>query len=115
MTNSLKSPVVRARRTALRVAAGLLIAAAAHGQPAAPALEVVSPDGARYLSGRERLAVRLTPAETSARVEFFVDGQRVCLRDRLPYECDWDAGAAGEARVVRILATLADGRRLVPA
>ena len=113
MTNSLTSPLLSALRIPLRAAAGLLIAAAAHGQPAAPSLEVLSPDGARYLSGRERLAVRLTPVEMSARVEFFVDGQRVCLRDRLPYECDWDAGGAGEARVVRILATLADGRRLV--
>ena len=52
---------------------------------------------------------RLTPAGTMARVEFFVDGQRVCQRERLPFECDWDAGAGGEARVVRVLATLADG------
>ena len=114
MTNSPTSPVPRARRIALLTAAAMLVVgAAAHGQPAAPSLEVLSPDGARYLSGRERLAVRLTPAGAPARVEFFIDGQRVCLRERLPYECDWDAGADGEARVVRILATLADGRRLV--
>ncbi len=113
MTNSPMSPVPRARRIALRVAAAMFVGAVAHGQPATPALEVLSPDGARYLSGRERLAVRLTPAGATARVEFFIDGQRVCLRERLPFECDWDAGADGQARVVRILATLADGRRLV--
>ena len=114
MTNTPCAPAPSAWQAALRVAAAAVIgAAAAHGQPAAPALEVLTPDGARYLSGRERLAVRLTPAGASARVEFFVDGQRVCLRERLPFECDWDAGASGEARVVRILATLADGRRLV--
>lgn len=36
-------------------------------------VEVLSPDGARYLSGRERLAARLTPTVDTARVEFFVD------------------------------------------
>ena len=113
MTNTPCAPLLSAWRTALRVAAvAAVCAAAAHGQPAAPVLEVLSPDGSRYLSGRERLAVRL-PAGTAARVEFFVDGQRVCLRERLPFECDWDAGADGDARVVRILATLADGRRLI--
>ena len=114
MTNTPCAPVPAAWRTALRaVAVAMVCAAPAQGQPAAPVLEVLSPDGARYLSGRERLAVRLTPAGTSARVEFFVDGQRVCLRERLPFECDWDAGPAGDARVVRVLATLADGRRLI--
>ena len=113
MTNSPMSPVLRGRRIALRTAATVLLGAAVYGQSATPSLEVLSPDGARYLSGRERLAVQLTPAGTAARVEFFIDGQRVCLRERLPFECDWDAGAAGEARVVRVLATLADGRRLV--
>ena len=114
MTNTPCAPVPSAWRTALRVAAAVAICAApTHGQPAGPALDVLSPDGARYLSGRERLVVRLTPAGTMARVEFFVDGQRVCQRERLPFECDWDAGAGGEARVVRVLATLADGRRLI--
>lgn len=114
MTNTPCAPVPAAWRTALRaVAVAMVCAAPAQGQPAAPVLEVLSPDGARYLSGRERLAVRLTPAGTSARVEFFVDGQRVCLRERLPFECDWDAGPTGDARVVRVLATFADGRRLI--
>ena len=112
MTDGPRALLSAAWRTGLPVAAAA-IAAAAHGQPAAPALEVLSPDGARYLSGRERLAVRLTPAVDTARVEFFVDGRRVCLRERLPFECDWDAGGGGDARVVRVLATLADGRRLI--
>ena len=119
MTNTPRAPAPLAWPTALCVAAAVATgaaaigAAAAHGQPTATLLEVLSPDGTRYLSGRERLAVRLTPAGAAARVEFFVDGQRVCLRERLPFECDWDAGPDGEARVVRILATLGDGRRLV--
>ena len=114
MTNTPRSPLSRFLLPGLRLAAAVLICAgAAHAQPETPSLEVLSPDGGRYLSGRERLAVRLIPPDTTARVEFFVDGQRVCLRERLPFECDWDAGAGGEARVVRILATLADGRRLV--
>ena len=114
MTNTPCTLVRYARRSAARLAAVLLLCAAvADGQPAAPALAVLSPDGGRYLSGREQLAIQLTPTGTTARVEFFVDGQRVCLRERLPFECDWDAGAGGEARVIRILATLADGRRLV--
>ena len=113
-TDKFRAPETSAWPPALCLAAAAAIGgAAAHGQPAAPALEVLSPAGARYLSGRERLAVRLVPAGTTARVEFFVDGQRVCLRERLPFECGWDAGTGGEARVVRVLATLADGRRLI--
>ena len=112
-----RAGVAPVRRSLARSCSGLFAvlacAAVAPAQPASPAFEVLSPDGTRYLSGSERLAVELTPADPTARVEFFVDGRRACLREGPPFACDWDAGAGGEARVVRVLVTLSDGRRLV--
>ena len=54
MTNTPCAPGPNAWRTAFRVAVvAVVCTAAAHGQPTTPVLEVLSPDGARYLSGRD--------------------------------------------------------------
>ena len=46
-------------------------------------------------------------------VTFFADGRSVCTVARPPFECNWDAGPGLREHVVRAVATLADGARLV--
>lgn len=93
--------------------AALGAAVTAHGQDGAPSIVISSPDGTRHLAGPERLAVDVRAGQTVTGVQFEVDGRRVCVRDRPPFECTWDAGPDGAARVVRVVGTLADGTRLV--
>ena len=42
-----------------------------------------------------------------------IDGVEVCRRTAPPFECQWNAGASLDPRVVRAVATLATGERLV--
>jgi Ca-activated chloride channel family protein len=46
-------------------------------------------------------------------LQFFVDGALVCYPTAAPFECHWNAGPALASRTVRVVALLADGRRLV--
>jgi Ca-activated chloride channel family protein len=46
-------------------------------------------------------------------VTFFVDGRQVCALTNVPFECDWDAGAAFTAHQVRAVATVKGGTRIV--
>ena len=97
----------------LTVCAVLAWPVVAQGPDGAPALMITSPDGTRHLAGSERLSARLVPEDPTARVEFFVDGRRVCVRDRPPFECVWNAGSDGAARVIRVVAIPAEGPRLI--
>lgn len=44
---------------------------------------------------------------------FSVDGETICTIERTPFECRWDAGPEIRDHLVRVVALLADGRRLV--
>jgi Ca-activated chloride channel family protein len=46
-------------------------------------------------------------------VTFYADGRIVCTVVRPPFECNWDAGEGLREHVVRAVATLTDGARLV--
>ena len=46
-------------------------------------------------------------------VTFYADGRSVCTVARPPFECNWDAGPGLREHVVRAVATLADGGKLV--
>ena len=83
--------------------------------PGPPALTFTSPDGSRPLESVERLAVALPEGtgERALRVVFSVDGRAVCAVEEAPFTCSWDFGTAGQARVIRAVAELADGSRLV--
>ena len=88
------------------------------GAPAAsaqtdPVLTIVEPDGQAQLAGVVRLRADVTPADGAEAVEFFVDGSRVCVVPAPPFECAWDAGPRAEAHVVRVVARLGGGRRVV--
>jgi Ca-activated chloride channel homolog len=60
-----------------------------------------------------RAAVADAIAASVARVSFRVDGEALCVREKLPFECEWDAGSADAVHVVRAVAELADGSRRV--
>jgi len=83
---------------------------------ARPELRILSPDEGSYLSGRVLLRAAISPMSAIggiASVSFYVDGALVCTLERLPYECEWEAGHSVEEHLVRAVATLKAGGRLV--
>lgn len=97
------------------VAAGVL-SIALRAQAPAPALRITSPADGAVVSGPGRLDAAVTlPAGAPAvqKVSFYVNGRLVCTAEQEPYGCAWDPGAVVRGHHVRVVATLADGRRLV--
>ncbi len=104
----------------MRLAAILVaLIALASGQtppPPAPALRIVSPPDGAYVSGPITLLAAAEPLSIVARiarVSFWADGRQVCTVERPPYECAWDAGDVVVEHLIRAVATLTDGSRLV--
>ena len=84
------------------------------GQSADPALTITSPTADAVLRGPTSLEASVAPAGTSVRyIAFIVDGQQVCRVETRPFACAWDAGTKTDARSVRVVAELADGRQIV--
>jgi VWFA-related protein len=79
------------------------------------ALRITSPARGAVVAGTTALRAEVDPALADAvvRVDFRLDGQPFCVRERPPFECEWDAGSSPGAHVVRAAALLKDGRRLV--
>lgn len=100
---------------ALAAMLALWIAApAAVGQP--PLLRITSPVADAIMSGPTKLEVLIAPEPVLATVQsvaFFVDGRLVCTAERQPFGCTWDPGEVVRGHHVRVVATLADGRRLI--
>ncbi len=85
----------------------------AQNAPTAPSIAIEEPTNESYLVGQTRLRAAVNPATAAvSRVDFFVDGVRVCQAAARPFECSWDAGAAVRERVVRAVAILTSGDRL---
>jgi Ca-activated chloride channel family protein len=96
----------------------LLVAASASLRSQSPAqLEIVSPPDGAYVSDRLTVEARLLPPEKRAEVReiaFFADGRLLCratAADRP--QCAWDAGPIVKEHQIRVVATMADGTRLV--
>lgn len=103
-----------------RLAAGLVFALSALGLSAqAPGLtiRIVSPGADTYLSGPVLLKAILEPprrAREAERVLFYADGRLVCtVADTARAECPWDAGAEVDEHLVRVVADLKDGGRVI--
>ena len=90
-----------------------LAAQAPAAQDGQPTLAILEPTDESYLAGVVRLRADVTPADAVTVVEFFVDGAPVCEVRVPPFQCDWNAGPAIAAHIVRVRARLRDGRRLV--
>jgi VWFA-related protein len=76
-------------------------------------VKILSPGEEAYVSGPTLLRAEVAPADAVAGVTFFVDGRQACALVKLPYECDWDAGATIAEHQVRAVATLRGGGRIV--
>jgi Ca-activated chloride channel family protein len=101
----------------LLMAAALL--PAANRQPPAeadPTLEFVSPRADAYVSGPTMLEARIAPDTVRVRrVVFHANGLAVCTLETPPWRCEWDAGRNVQEHRLRLVAELADGRRLTRA
>jgi len=76
-------------------------------------IHLVSPVDEAYVSGVVALRAEILPLAAAARVEevtFAVDGRIVCRLTAPPFACEWDAGHRVEAHVIRVVATLPEGR-----
>lgn len=102
------------RRRFARLAAGVVACThlgVLHAQT--PALRVTSPEEGTIVSGPIVLAASIESAAAVESVTFFVDGRLACTVSAPPYACPWDGGPVVRGRHVRVVATLAGGRRLV--
>ena len=84
-------------------------------QDADPVLTIVEPGPQSPLVGVVRMRAEVTPAVVDVRhVEFYVNGELACVAPApVPFECVWDAGSSPDPRIVRVLARLGSGGRLV--
>lgn len=80
---------------------------------AATTLRITSPEPNAVVSGPMRLEAVLTPPEPVENVTFFANGRLVCTVERPPFGCMWDPGSLVRGHHIRVVATLANGRRLV--
>jgi Ca-activated chloride channel family protein len=83
------------------------------GASQAPEVRIISPAPDAILSGATRLEARIVPDVAAETVTFFVDGRLVCTSERPPFRCTFDPGAVVRGHHIRVVAVLADGRRVV--
>jgi len=100
------------KTASLRTLALVWIASIASGAQT-PALRIVSPLADAVVSGATRLEATITPPADVQVVSFYVNGRLVCTAERAPFACTWDAGGIVRGHHIRVVAALADGRRLV--
>ena len=83
---------------------------------APPSIRITSPADGTYLMGAVRFTLAFEPAGLVNQVQhvrWFADGNLVCTSSVPPYSCEWDAGAMVNEHLVRAVATLRNGERLV--
>ena len=82
----------------------------------APTIRFVSPTPETYLSGPVLLKVAIEPPAAVNQVvdvAFFADGRQVCVASPVRPECGWDAGPSVEEHLIRAVARLRSGGRVV--
>jgi len=81
------------------------------------AVRIVSPDAEAYVSGLTLLKAAIDPparANDVAQILFFADGKQVCnVMDTVNAECTWDAGDEVRPHVLRVVAQIRGGGRVV--
>ena len=94
---------------------GAVVVGAALAGPAeqAPALRIVSPAADTIVSGLTRLEVAIEPSAAVQKVTFSANGRVVCTAEQPPFGCTWDPGEIVRGHHIRVVATLAEGGRLV--
>ncbi len=91
----------------------LLASGRARAQPADAPIAIASPADGSYVSGPITLEARVAGGIDVRQMTFFADGRSVCTVVARPWVCPWDAGAGIRDHVIRVVATLAGGRRVV--
>jgi VWFA-related protein len=79
-------------------------------------IRFISPTAETYLSGPVLLRVAIEPASLIPQVldvTFYADGRQVCVAEAAKPECAWDAGPTVEEHLIRVVARLRDGSRVV--
>jgi Ca-activated chloride channel family protein len=89
------------------------VLSSATGAIQTPTLQITSPPNDTIVSGPTRLQAVIAPEAAVEAVRFFVDGRLVGTAERPPFGCTWDPGDVVRGHHVRVVATLADGRRLI--
>jgi Ca-activated chloride channel family protein len=116
MTRRLSMSIVCASAIALTcatVAQSPKTPAAARGGTADVVVVIAEPAEGATIVGHSEVAVASRPAGRLASVTIFVDGRELCVLERAPWSCRWDAGRDVREHHVRVVAVLTDGRRLV--
>ena len=108
-----RRPPAPAALALVALLAVLAAAPPAPAQEAPPALTIDEPGADAYLVDRVQLRATVTGVVDVAAVAFFVDGAPACEAPAPGFTCAWDAGPRVRARVVRAVARLPDGGRLV--
>jgi Ca-activated chloride channel family protein len=89
-----------------------VISVAAQG----PAIRITYPPADSIVTGPTRLEATISPPDVVPRVAsvtFSANGRVVCTTSRQPFACPWDPGDAVRGNHLRVVATLADGTRLI--
>lgn len=98
------------------LAAWAVVGSAQQPQPEL-SIRVVSPAPDSYVSGVTLLKAAVVPGVKALEVNqllFYVDGRQVCnVLDPITAECTWDAGAEVRPHVLRVVANLTNGGRLI--
>jgi Ca-activated chloride channel family protein len=98
---------------ALSIASGApMLAGGGHGGQDT-ALRIVSPTEDAILTGVTELRAEISSDVAVRTVTFFVDGRLICTVEAPPFRCTWDAGVVVSGHHVRVVASLANGARLI--
>jgi VWFA-related protein len=95
-------------------AAGLAAAKPAAQEDSAR-IRIVYPEDGTYMSGPVTLRAVVVPLSATKLIvtlSFFADGRQVCVLDKPPFECPWDAGARIREHAIRVVAVLETGQQL---
>ncbi len=95
------------------VTAPAALARATQDAVAGAEIQITAPMDEAYVSGIVTLRAEITPLAAVQRIEevtFAVDGRIVCRLTAPPLVCEWDAGNRVDAHVIRVVATLPEGR-----
>jgi VWFA-related protein len=76
-------------------------------------ITIVSPQEEAILTGVTKLQAEISSDVAVRAVTFFVDGRLACTVEAPPFACTWDAGAIVSGHHVRVVASLANGARLI--
>jgi Ca-activated chloride channel family protein len=103
-------------RPRMTLAMACMAAAAVCAASQAPSVRITSPADGTYLIGAVRFTIAFEPAAIVNQVQnvrWFADGRQVCAASVPPYSCEWDSGGLVSEHLIRAVATLRSGDRLI--